>query len=292
MYHKTLSYRVFTVFNTCSLLALSLICIIPLLHVLAVSLSAKSAADANLVALWPVNFTLEAYNKTISNPIFLNSIWVSVKRTVLGTGLTLLLAFLAAYPLSKEESAFKGRTVYAWIFVFTMIFNGGLVPFYTVIRELGLVDNFWVLVLPGAVNVWLTILLLNFFRGVPKELEEAALIDGAGHLRTLFSIYLPVSLPAIATLALFSMVFHWNSWFDGLLYLSKPQDYPLATYLQTVIIAKDMSSMSINPQEMELLSQKTINAAQIFIGALPILLVYPFLQKFFVKGLVLGSVKE
>lgn len=292
MYYKTLSYRIFNVFNTCGLLILSLLCIIPLLHVLAVSFSAKSAADANLVGLLPVDFTFEAYKKTIANPLFLHSIWVSVKRTVLGTGLTLLLAFLAAYPLSKEESVFKGRTVYAWLFVFTMIFNGGLVPFYIVIQKLHLVDSFWVLILPGAVNVWLTILLLNFFRGVPKELEEAALIDGASHFRTLFSIYLPVSLPAIATLALFSMVGHWNSWFDGLLYLSKPEDYPLATYLQTVIISKDMSSMSIDPQEMALLSQKTINAAQIFIGALPILLVYPFLQRFFVKGLVLGSVKE
>ena len=161
-----------------------------------------------------------------------------------------------------------------------------------VIQKIGLMDNFWVLVLPGAVNVFLTILMLNFFRGVPKELEEAALIDGAGHFRTLFSIYLPVSLPAIATLALFSMVFHWNSWFDGLLYIGDPKKYPLATFLQTVIIQRDMSSMSINPADLALISQKTVKSAQIFIGALPILIVYPFLQKFFVKGLVMGSVKE
>lgn len=161
-----------------------------------------------------------------------------------------------------------------------------------VIQTLGLIDSFWVLILPGAVNVWLTILLLNFFRGVPKELEEAALIDGAGHLRTLFVIYLPISLPAIATLAVFSMVFHWNSWFDGLLYIHSPKKYPLATYLQTVIVQRDLSSMSISPEELRLLSQKTVTSAQIFIGALPVLLVYPFLQKYFVKGLVLGSVKE
>ncbi|MNM63073.1 L-arabinose transport system permease protein AraQ [compost metagenome] len=153
-------------------------------------------------------------------------------------------------------------------------------------------DSFWVLVLPGAVNVYLTILLMNFFRGIPKELEEAAFIDGAGHFRTLFSIFLPVSLPSIATLALFSVVFHWNSWFDGLLYMNNSKSFPLATFLQTVIVQKDMSSMSINPKEFELLSQKTVNAAQIFIGALPVLLVYPFLQKYFVKGLVMGSVKE
>lgn len=292
MYYKTTSYKLFNVFNTACLLILGVLCIVPLVHVFAVSLSAKAAADANIVGLWPVQFTLDAYKKTMENPVFLGSMGISVLRTVIGTALTLFLTFLAAYPLSKEDSAFKGRNVYAWLFVFTMLFNGGLVPFYIVIRKIGLMDSFWALVLPGAVNVFLMILMLNFFRGVPKELEEAALIDGAGHFRTLFTIYLPVSLPAIATIALFSMVFHWNSWFDGLLYLSDPKSYPLATFLQTVIIQRDMSSMSINPKDLEFISQKTVKAAQIFIGALPILIVYPFLQKYFVKGLVLGSVKE
>ncbi|MFX3635759.1 MAG: carbohydrate ABC transporter permease [Candidatus Pristimantibacillus sp.] len=292
MYHKTLSYRIFAFFNHAGLLAISLLCIIPLLHVLAISFSAKSAADANLVVLWPIDFTLEAYKKTIDNPVFLHSILVSVQRTVIGTALTLLLAFMAAYPLSKENTQFKGRTIYSWIFVFAMVFSGGLVPFYIVIQKLGLMGSFWALVLPGAVNIYLTILMMNFFRGIPKELEEAAMIDGAGHFRTLFTIFLPVSKPAIATLGLFSIVFHWNSWFDGLLYTNGADQYPLATFLQTVIIQKDMSSMSIDPVSMALISQKTVNAAQIFIGALPVLILYPFMQKFFVKGLVVGSVKE
>ncbi|MGZ0041984.1 carbohydrate ABC transporter permease [Paenibacillus ottowii] len=292
MYHKTTPYRIFNVLNICLLVILSIMCIVPLIHVLAVSFSAKSAADANLVGLWPVQFSLEAYKKTMNNPIFLHSIWISVCRTVLGTGLTLLITFLAAYPLSKETTVFRSRNVYSWLFVFSMIFNGGLVPFYMVIQKIHLMDSFWVLVLPGAVNTFLVILMLNFFRGIPKEMEEAALIDGAGHFRTLFSIFLPISMPSIATIALFSMVFHWNSWFDGLLYLSNAKDYPLATFLQTVIIQKDMSSMSMSPKEMELLSQTTVNAAQIFIGAAPILIVYPFLQKYFVKGMTLGSVKE
>ncbi|MEK5407370.1 carbohydrate ABC transporter permease [Paenibacillus sp. FSL W8-0439] len=292
MYHKTTPYRIFNVFNICLLVILSIMCIVPLIHVLAVSFSAKSAADANLVGLWPVQFSLEAYKKTMNNPIFLHSIWISVCRTVLGTGLMLLITFLAAYPLSKETTVFRSRNIYSWLFVFSMIFNGGLVPFYMVIQKIHLMDSFWVLVLPGAVNTFLVILMLNFFRGIPKEMEEAALIDGAGHFRTLFSIFLPISMPSIATIALFSMVFHWNSWFDGLLYLSNAKDYPLATFLQTVIIQKDMSSMSMSPKEMELLSQTTVNAAQIFIGAAPILIVYPFLQKYFVKGMTLGSVKE
>ncbi|MCM3131779.1 carbohydrate ABC transporter permease [Paenibacillus polysaccharolyticus] len=291
MYHKSPSYRIFNVINISFLILIAIMCIVPMIHVLAVSFSNKAAADANLVSLWPVGFSLEAYKKTMNNPIFLNSLWISLLRTVIGTGITLLITFLAAYPLSKENSEFKGRTVYSWIFVFSMIFNGGLVPFYMVIQKIGLMDSFWVLVLPGAVNTFLVILMLNFFRGIPKELEEAALIDGANHFRTLFSIFLPISMPSIATIALFSMVFHWNSWFDGLLYMNNARDYPLATFMQTVIIKRDMSTMAMNPQEMATISQTTVRAAQIFIGSAPILIVYPFLQRFFVKGMTLGSVK-
>ncbi|MBU5350847.1 carbohydrate ABC transporter permease [Paenibacillus silvae] len=291
MYHKSKSYRVFNVINISFLILVAIMCIVPMIHVLAVSFSNKAAADANLVSLWPVGFSLEAYKKTMNNPIFLNSLWISLLRTVIGTGITLLITFLAAYPLSKENSEFKGRTVYSWIFVFSMIFNGGLVPFYMVIQKIGLMDSFWVLVLPGAVNTFLVILMLNFFRGIPKELEEAALIDGANHFRTLFSIFLPISMPSIATIALFSMVFHWNSWFDGLLYMNNAKDYPLATFMQTVIIKRDMSTMAMNPKEMETISQTTVRAAQIFIGSAPILIVYPFLQRYFVKGMTLGSVK-
>ncbi|MHA7581397.1 carbohydrate ABC transporter permease [Paenibacillus vandeheii] len=291
MYYKSTPYRVFNVINICFLILVAIMCIVPMIHVLAVSFSNKAAADANLVSLWPVGFSLEAYKKTMNNPIFLNSLWISLLRTVIGTGITLLITFLAAYPLSKENNEFKGRTVYSWIFVFSMIFNGGLVPFYMVIQKIGLMDSFWVLVLPGAVNTFLVILMLNFFRGIPKELEEAALMDGANHFRTLFSIFLPISMPSIATIALFSMVFHWNSWFDGLLYMNNAKDYPLATFMQTVIIKRDMSTMAMNPKEMETISQTTVRAAQIFIGSAPILIVYPFLQRFFVKGMTLGSVK-
>lgn len=291
MYHKSKSYRVFNVFNTAFLIILSILCIIPLVHVLAVSFSSKAAADANMVSLIPIDFSLEAYKKTINNPAFLRSIMISVMRTVIGTAITLVITFLAAYPLSKENSAFRSRTIYSWIFVFSMVFNGGLVPFYEVIQSLHLMNTFWVLVLPSAVNTFLVILMLNFFRGIPKEIEEASLIDGAGHFRTLFSVYLPISLPSIATISLFSMVYHWNSWFDGLLYMNNAKDFPLATFLQTIIIQRDMSSMSMNPQEMELISQTTVKSAQIFIGAAPILIVYPFLQKYFVKGMTVGSVK-
>lgn len=285
-------YRVFTVFNYIILTIIALSCIFPMIHILAVSFSGKAAATANLVVLWPVDFTFEAYNKTLSNENFLSALWMAVLRTVFGTLITMVLVFLSAYPLSKEENVFKGRTFYAWLFVFTMLFNGGLVPTYITVQALGIMNTIWALILPMALNVWLMILMLNFFRTIPKELEEAAFIDGAGQLRTMVSVYLPLSMPAIATLSLFAMVFNWNEWFMGLIYISDREKYPLATFLQTVIVQNDMTQISKDPSELENIAQRTVKAAQIFIGSVPILLVYPFLQKYFVKGIVLGAVKE
>ncbi|CAM3723813.1 MULTISPECIES: carbohydrate ABC transporter permease [Paenibacillus] len=292
MYHKSTSYKAFTVFNYVFMIAVSLACIIPLVHILAVSFSGKAAASANLVKLWPVDFTWDAYVKTIANENFIRSIWVTLQRTVLGTVFGMLIVIFAAYPLSKETRSFKRRNIYIWYFVFTMLFSGGLVPFYILIRNLEMLNTLWVLILPGAVSVWNMILLLNFFRGIPKEMEEASLIDGAGHLRTLLSVYLPISTPALATLSLFTLVGHWNSWFDGLLFMTDHKNYPLASYLQTVIVQQDFSKVSVRPEDLENISQRTVKAAQIFIGMAPILLVYPFLQRFFVKGIVLGAVKE
>ncbi|MGO4372860.1 carbohydrate ABC transporter permease, partial [Paenibacillus sp. MCAF20] len=285
-------YRMFSIFNHLFLIALSLLCILPLMHVLAVSFSGKSAATANIVNLWPVDFTLESYEKTINNPAFIRALFYSLYRTLLGTAIGMAVIVFAGYALSKRNAAFKSRNVYMWFFVFTMLFSGGLVPGYILVTELHLINTIWALILPTALSVYNMILLMNFFRTIPAELEEAALIDGAGLFRILFSIHLPVSMPALATITLFTLVGHWNSWFDGLIYMMDTKKYPLATFLQTVVVQQDFSKMSINPQDMENLSQRTVKAAQIFIGALPILLVYPFLQKYFVKGIVLGAVKE
>ncbi|MEK3901764.1 MULTISPECIES: carbohydrate ABC transporter permease [unclassified Paenibacillus] len=292
MYHKTKSYRIFTVFNYTLMIAISIMCLVPLIHVLAVSFSGKSAANANLVGLWPVDFTVDAYTKTVANENFTRSIWVTLQRTVLGTAFSMGIVLLAAYALSKDSARFRRRNLYIWLLVFTMLFSGGLVPMYILIQKLHLMNSLWVLILPGAVSVWNIILLLNFFRAVPKEMEEAAFIDGAGHFRTLFSVYLPVSMPAIATLSLFTIVGHWNSWFDGLLYMTDHRNYPLATFLQSVIVQQDFSKVTVRPEDLENISQRTVKAAQIFIGMAPILIVYPFLQRFFVKGIVLGAVKE
>ncbi|QNK58877.1 carbohydrate ABC transporter permease [Paenibacillus sp. PAMC21692] len=289
---KSASYRVFNLFNVAFLSLLALVCILPLVHVLALSFSSNSSAAAGLVKLWPVGFTTSAYEFILRKPEFMQSMLVTLQRVGLGTTVNLLLTLLVAYPLSKETAAFRFRTPYAWIFVFTILFNGGLIPWYMTIKWTGIMDTLWALVLPGAVPVFNVILLLNFFRGLPKELDESASIDGAGHWTTMWRIYVPMSMPAIATITLFTIVGHWNSWFDGLILMKVPEHFPLSTYLQTIIVNIDLTSMS--GKDFEILrdvSDRTAKASQIFLGALPIILVYPFLQRYFVKGIVLGSVK-
>ncbi|WP_419871370.1 carbohydrate ABC transporter permease [Candidatus Pristimantibacillus sp. PTI5] len=292
MRYRSRGYTVFTFSNTIFLTLLSLICILPLLHVLALSFSSRAAATANIVNFWPVGFTTDAYVKTLGNANFIRSLWIGVERTVLGTVLSMVVVTMAAYSLSKTNQKFQGRQIYIWIFVFTMLFSGGLIPSYILVSKLHLIDTIWALVVPSAVSVWNMILMLNFFRTIPQDLEEAAHIDGAGHLRVLWSVYLPVSMPSIATLSLFTMVYHWNSWFDGVIYMSNPDGYPLATYLHSMIVSDNLSRVGVTLESIENFSNRTVKSAQIFIGALPILLVYPFLQKYFVKGIVLGSVKS
>ncbi len=287
------SRRLFLIVNYTALIVMALVCILPLVHVLALSFSSNAAATSGYVKLWPVEFTLKSYEFVLGRPAFMKSLLVTLERVAIGLPFNLLLTILIAYPLSKEAGRFKFRTAYVWYFVFTMLFSGGLIPTYMTVNKAGLLDSIWALILPGAVPVFNVVLLLNFFRGLPKELEEAAFIDGAGHFRTLWKIYFPLSLPAIATIALFTTVSHWNAWFDGLIYMNSPDHYPLQSYLQTVIAGRDMTLASST--DLELLSKvsdRTVKAAQIFMGALPILLVYPFLQRYFVKGIVLGSVKE
>jgi putative aldouronate transport system permease protein len=284
--------RTFVVLNYIFLTLLAIVCVFPMIHVLAVSFSSSGPANAGLVKLWPVDFTTSSYEYALSKAEFLRSFGITLERVVLGTFVNMLMTVLVAYPLSKEVEVFRWRTVYVWFFVVTILFSGGLIPLYMVVRTLGLLDSIWALILPTAVPVFSVILLLNFFRGLPKELEEAAFVDGAGHWTVLWKIYLPLSKPALATLTLFTIVFHWNSWFDGIIYMNSPENYPLQSYLQTLIVQRDFSALT--DAELRLLSEvsdRTFKSAQIFLAALPVLAVYPFLQKYFVKGIVLGSVK-
>jgi len=297
MLKDSASRKAFVAVNTFMLALITIICVAPLVHLLAVSLSHNRYASAGVVGLWPRGFTLTAYSFLSERSSFLTSIFVSAQRVFLGTAINLSLCVLTAYPLSREKDQFHLRTVFVWFFAITMFFGGGLVPTYLVVNMTGIGNTIWALVLPGALNVWHMVMMLNFFRGVPKSLEEAARLDGASHFKTLLLVYLPLSLPSLATILLFTMVGHWNSWFDGFLYMNSPKKYPLQTYLSTLIMNPALLSNKalITQEEIERLSSisaKTLRVAQIFLGALPIMCVYPFLQRFFIKGIVLGSVKE
>ncbi|MEK0317315.1 carbohydrate ABC transporter permease [Cohnella sp. 56] len=291
MYYKSPGYRAFAYANTLLLTLISIACVLPLVHVVAVSLSSSEAATANLVTLWPVGWNVDNYAKTFGSAHFMSALRVSVLRTVLGTLLSMLLCVLAAYAMSKDDYRFRGRTFYAWFFVVTMLFNGGLIPSYIVVVKTGINHTLLALILPGAVAVFNVVLMMNFFRGIPGELEEASQMDGASHARTLFNVYLPISMPSIATLSLFTMVGHWNAWFDGLIYMDVTQQ-PLATMIQALVANLDLTRINLNPEDIKNLSQRGLRSTQIFLGALPILVAYPFLQKYFVKGMTLGAVKE
>ncbi|MFC5406983.1 carbohydrate ABC transporter permease [Cohnella soli] len=294
MEHKaSLGRKAFLLSNSVFLFVLSALCLLPLVHILAVSFSSGSAASAGQVSFWPIHFTTAAYENVFGKPEYLRAFEVTIKRVILGTAASMFLTIVTAYPLSKDPRQFRMRTPYVWLFVLTILFNGGLIPWYMTIKTLGLIDSIWALVLPGALNVFNIILLLNFYRNLPKELEESARIDGAGSWRTLWQIYVPLAMPALATTGLFTIVTHWNSWFDGMLLMNSPDGYPLQTFLQTIIIKLD--SRYLNAKNAELIAQmsdRTSKAAQIFVAAFPILVIYPLLQRFFIKGIVMGSVKE
>lgn len=281
------------VFN-CGILGLiAIICLFPIVHIFAISFSSNAAASAGRVLLWPVDFTLSSYKFVFQQSLFLNAFWNSVVRVLVGSTVNMAFILFIAYPLSKDSGRFRMRTFYAWFFLITTLFSGGLIPTYMTIKSTGLMDTIWALVLPGAVPVFNVILMLNFFRGIPGEIEEAARIDGAGHVTIMWRLFVPISVPAIATVLLFTMVGHWNAWFDGLIYMNRPEKYPLSSFLQTLVIqsSQTMNMTEADARLLQMVSDRTAKSAQIFIGMIPILCVYPFLQKYFTTGIVLGSVK-
>ncbi len=268
-------------------------CILPVIHVLAVSFSSKAASAANLVRFTPVGFHTRAYQKVLTSPLFIRSFGISVLRVLVGTAVNMFMVSITSYPLSKEPGEFKGRLFFVWLIFFPMLFTGGLIPTYLQVRNLGLIDSFWSLILPTAVPMFSIIIMMNFFRGIPKSLSEAAYIEGAGHLTVLRSVYLPISTAAIATLTLFAVVGHWNEWFQGFIYINDTERWPLQTYLRQMLLPTTLQNLTLEDLDtMQYLSDKNFKAAQIFIAMIPILLFYPFLQRYFIAGLTLGSVKE
>lgn len=296
MIENSKAYKIFLVFDYVIVGLLALICFLPILHVFAVSLSDRVANSAGMVTFWPVNFNLESYRYMMKEAEFVRAFGISVGRTAIGGALQVLMTILCAYPLSKSSERMPSRIVYVWYFMIASLFNGGLIPTYLVVKETGLLNSFWAMIIPCAVPIGNVILMLNFFRNLPGELEEAALLDGAGQVKVLTQIYIPLSKASIATVTLFSMVGHWNSWFDGKIYLTNTIKQPLATYLHTMVSQSTlnviMETTDIDTlQQLLTITNESLKSAQLFIGMVPILCVYPFIQKYFTKGIVVGSLK-
>ena len=284
--------KIFNIINSIFLTAVALFCLAPMIYMLAVSLSDNAQVVAGNVTFWPKKFTTATYEYLLGYQAFWKSMGISVVRTALSLVFTLTLTVLSAYPLSKSPKKFYGRSIFAWYFFIPMLINGGLIPTYMIISRLGLIGSLWALILPSAVTVFYVMLLLNFFRGLPEELEEAALLDGAGQWTILFRVFLPLATPALATIAVYCSLAQWNEWFNGIIYMKTPSQYPLMSYLQATVLNVDMESLSAEEQQkMASIGSDTYQAAQLFIAALPMLCIYPFMQKYFTKGLVMGSVK-
>lgn len=284
----------FEIINIIVLGLLLFSCIYPLWYTFCVSISEKSAANAGLVTIYPIGFSLSSYKEIISDNLFFNAFWISIQRTVLGTAFSLLMTVLMAYPLARPKKDFKMRNFFMWVLVFCMLFSGGLIPWYLTIQNYHLLNTIWALVLGGGVPVFNVILVMNFFRNLPKEMNEAAVVDGAGPWAILFRVYIPCSIPVLAAVALFTGVYHWNEFFNGLVLMSTSDKYPLQTYIQQLVVNIPVGA-NLTPEQYKKLSElsnRTLNSAKVFIAMVPMLIVYPFLQKYFVSGIMLGAVKE
>jgi putative aldouronate transport system permease protein len=291
MHAMSPGYRIFQGANYIFLSLLALLCLIPMVHVVAVSFSSAPAVAAHDVSFWPIEPTLFSYKKALGNPELYKSFIVSVERVVLSFLIGLTVTCSAAYVMSKGggRDGIGGYRFFVGFFIVAMLFNGGMIPTYLVVTKIGLYNSIWALVLPGAVNIFNLILIMNFFKALPKELEEAAFMDGANHWTVFSKLFLPLSLPVLATVGLFMVVNDWNAWLDGSIYM-KSNHVPLATYLKSIIAMPDVNSN--NAKELAQTNFQALMSAQIVIGALPILAIYPVLQRFFTAGIVIGAVKE
>ncbi|MFJ7699320.1 carbohydrate ABC transporter permease [Lysinibacillus fusiformis] len=284
--------RAFTIFNYVFLAIVAVVVLYPLIFVLSASLSNPEYVISGDIWLWPKEFTVGAYEKVFQNPDIINGFINTLKYTFFGTLLNIVMTICAAYPLSRRN--LKGKGFIMAFMVFTMFFSGGLIPTYLLIRDLGMINTFWVMIIPNAVAVWNIIIMRTFFQSIPYELEESAMIDGAGNFRILWSIVLPLSLPVMAVMVLFYAVGHWNSYFQALIYLQDQNKFPLQLILRQILIqgqADDMIKATSESFLAQKLSVEGLKYAVLIVANLPMLMLYPFLQRYFVKGVMIGSLK-
>lgn len=296
MKHASFSDKTFGIINTTLVTLITLIIIYPLIFVVSASISDPTAVSTGKMWLWPVDITFEGYKKVFAN----GAIWLGYRNTIVytivGTMLHLFVLLPCAYALSRKELA--GKKYILWFVLFTMLFNGGLIPTYLVVKNLQMLDTMWAIVIPGLLGAWSLLVARTFFeQTIPDQLVEASKIDGASDYKIFRTIVLPLSLPIIAVMALFHAVGLWNQYFNALIYLSNDKLYPLQLILRQILVLNevDASGAGGGVTESFIDQVKTaalIKYAVIIVSALPLLIVYPFLQRFFVKGVLIGSVKE
>ncbi|MDX8045544.1 carbohydrate ABC transporter permease [Gracilibacillus sp. S3-1-1] len=288
---KTLGERLFDWANITFLVLLSIVTLYPLLYILFASLSDPAyVAQARGIILAPKDFTVEAYKMVFNNPMIVTSYLNTLFYVVVGTTVNILLTSLGAYALSRKNVMWSN--VIMFMIVFTMFFEGGLIPLYLLVGELNLIDTRWALILPTAVSAFNLIIMRTAFQGIPESLEESARIDGANDFTILFKIVLPLSMPVVAVMILFYGVFHWNSWFHAMIFLQDRELFPVQLILREILIANDTSSMTSGVSAVDAMPiGETVKYATIIVATLPILCLYPFLQKYFVKGVMIGGIK-
>ena len=291
MKHKrTASDNVFLVIVYGLLTLLSITTLVPLLQAATVSLSPPEVVNRYGFHLFPTKLDFSGYERVFNYRVIWTAYGNTITRTLLGTAITLVLTFLGAYPLSKRT--LPNRRLWTGIIVLTMFFSGGLIPTYLLIKNIGLMNSVWALVLPGAVSAFMLLIVRNFISALPESLEESAKIDGANEIVVLFRIVLPLSLPIIATVGLYAGVGHWNAWFDSMIYIQEEKKQVLQLILRKILLeGQDVAAESGAGSHATAVNSETVKMAALMVSVLPILFVYPFLQKYFVKGTLIGSVK-
>jgi putative aldouronate transport system permease protein len=284
------AYRVFRVVNTVVLVGVVAVTLYPFLNIVAQSFSSETAIRAGEVNLLPKGFNTTTYQLVMSDDMFWRNYQNTVVYTVVATFIAMVLTTCYAYVLSKHE--LRGRNVLIGIAVFTMFFNGGLIPNYVLVTSLGMKNTIWAIVLPNAISVFNLLVMKSFFENMPRELEEAAQIDGLSTYGILWRIVLPLSKAVVSTMTLFYAVSFWNSWFAGFLYMDRAELFPVTVYLRNLIAGAETASSTGGGGDTLLQVAASIQSVTIVLTVLPILFVYPFVQRFFVSGVMLGSVKQ
>ncbi|OZB97644.1 carbohydrate ABC transporter permease [Paenibacillus sp. XY044] len=285
--------RIFNVINYFVLIVVTLVVLYPLVFVLSASFSDPQTVLRGEMLLWPKGINLNSYEKIFQNKDIISGFTNTLIYTTLGTAINLVMTILAAYPLSRRD--FVGRNAIMALLVFTMFFSGGLIPTYLLIKNLGMLNTLWVMIIPNAVSIWNIIIMRTFFQqSIPHELQEAATIDGCSNIQILTRIMLPLSMPIIAVTILFYAVGHWNAFFNALLYLTDKDKFPLQLVLREILIqgqTNDMVKMSTESAIKQQREVEGIKYAVLVVANIPVLVLYPFLQRYFVKGVMIGAIK-